>query len=527
MAVRSSLKRLSQTFVEKHATPGLYSDGNGLYLQITAAKDGDYVTKSWIFRYAVGSGREKREHKMGLGGYPLVPLAMAREIAIECSLKRLRGIDPLEERETQKREKAVATAKTITFEKAAEQYIAAHRAGWRNVRHATQWPSSLRAYVYPILGEMAVRDIDTGLVMRVLQPIWTMKPVTAGRLRGRIERILGWAKVNGYREGENPARWTDNFDHLLPQHAKIRKVDHHPALPYAQVPSFMTELRTRTGTSAKLLEFTILTTARTKESIGTKWSEIDFGAKVWTVPPERMKGGREHKVPLCDAAMAIIEQMRSLRQGDYVFPGDREGKTLGHTAMLDVIERLNIHREKVGLPRWGDPKEGNEHVVPHGFRSSFRDWVSEETDFPGDLAEAALAHIKGDKAEAAYKRGTMFQKRRKLMDAWAAYCADETDNAKILRHNSGGAHEQGDSRGTRRARSGQRTRARGQETPRDRREVFPASAPPWRRLQGWRDRKNRYPQEPHLFPECGVDNFRRVAIKRLPENAWDADPNAA
>jgi integrase len=433
VAVRSSLKRLSQTFVEKHTTPGLYSDGNGLYLQVTASKDGDYVTKSWIFRYAVGTGKEKRERKMGLGAYPLVPLAMAREMAIECSLRRLRGVDPLEEREAEKRTKALEAAKNITFEKAAEQYITTHRAGWRNVRYASQWPNSLGAYVYPIFGDMAVRDIDTGMVMRVLKPIWATKSVTAGRVRGRIERILDWSKVNGYREGENPARWTGHLDHLLPEHAKIHKVAPHPALPYAQVPAFMAELRTRTGTSAKLLEFTVLTAARTEESIGAKWPEIDFRDRAWTVPLERMKGGREHRVPLSDAAMAVIEHMRCLQQGDFVFPGNREGKTLGHTAMLDVIERLNIHRGKAGLPRWVDPKEGNEDVVPHGFRSAFRDWVSEETNFPDDLAEAALAHIKGDKAEAAYKRGTMFQKRRELMDAWAAYCAGETEDAKILR----------------------------------------------------------------------------------------------
>jgi integrase len=430
---RSSLKRLSQTFVEKHTTHGLYSDGNGLYLQITPNKDDSYVTKSWIFRYAVGSREEKRERKMGLGPYPLVTLAMARELAIECSLKRLRGIDPLEEREAEKRTKAVATAKTITFEKAAELYIAAHRAGWRSVKHASQWPSTLKTYAYPVFGELAVRDIDTGLVVRVLEPMWTTKTETASRVRGRIEAILDWAKVNGYREGENPARWSGHLDHLLPERGKVRKVEHHPALPYAQMPEFMAALRARTGVSARCLEFTILTAARTSEVTGATWDEIDTDDKVWTVPGERIKGGREHRVPLSDAAASVIEHMRSLRQSDHVFPGDREGKTLGHTAMLDVLRRMNVHREKAGLPRLVDPKEGNEDVVPHGFRSSFRDWVSEETNFPSDLAEAALAHIKGDKVEAAYQRGTMFQKRRELMDAWAAYCAQPVGDAKILR----------------------------------------------------------------------------------------------
>jgi integrase len=436
MAARSSLKRLSQTFVDKRTTPGLYSDGNGLYLQITAGTantEEEYVTKSWIFRYAVGSGEEKRERKMGLGAYPLVSLAMAREMAIECSLKRLRGIDPLEEREAQKRTKAVATAKAITFEKAAELYIAAHRAGWRSVKHASQWPSSLKTYAYPVFGELAVRDIDTGMVMRVLEPIWTTKTETASRVRGRIEAILDWARVNGYREGENPARWSGHLDHLLPARGKVRKVKPQPALPHAQMPAFMAELRTRTGTSVRCLEFTILTAARRIETIGATWDEIDFDERVWTVPPERMKGFREHRVPLSDAAIAVVEHMRSLRQSDYVFPGDRAGKPLDHMAMLGALHRMNLHREKAGLPRWVDPKENNEDVVPHGFRSTFRDWIAEKTNFQSDLAEAALAHVKGDKVEAAYQRGTMFEKRRDLMDAWAAYCAQPAGDAKVLR----------------------------------------------------------------------------------------------
>jgi len=438
MAVRSSLKRLSQSFVEKHTTAGLYSDGNGLYLQITAAKDGGYVTKSWIFRYAVGTGKEKRERKMGLGAYPLVSLAMAREMAIECSLKRLRGIDPLEEREAQKHTKAVEAAKTITFQKAAEHYIAAHRAGWRSVKHASEWHKTLKNYAYPVFAEMTVRNIDTGMVMRVLEPIWTTKTETASRVRGRIESVLDWAKVNGYLEGENPARWSGHLDHLLPARSKVRKKEHHPALPHEQIPAFMAELRSRTGTSVKCLEFAILTAARTREAIGATWDEIDIDEKVWTVPPERMKGFREHGVPLSDAAIAVIEHMRSLQQSDYVFPGNREGKSLDLMAMLNAIYRMNRHREKAGLPRWVDPKENNEDVVPHGFRSTFRDWIAEKTNFQSEVAEAALAHVKGDEVEAAYQRGTMFRKRRELMDAWATYCAGEADEAKVARPRFGG-----------------------------------------------------------------------------------------
>jgi integrase len=432
MPVRSSLKRLSQTFVDKCTTPGLYSDGNGLYLQITAAKDGGYVTKSWIFRYAAGSGKEKREHKMGLGPYPLVSLAMAREMAIECSLKRLRGIDPLEEREAEKLAKAVTIAKTITFEKAADQYVAAHRAGWRSVKHASEWHKTLKTYAYPVFGEMAVRNIDAGMVMRVLQQIWSTKTVTASRVRGRIESVLDWAKVNGYRDGENPARWDGHFDHLLPARSKVRKIEHHPALPHEQIPAFMAELRAQTGVQAKCLEFTILAVARTSEVTGARWDEISVDEKVWTVPDERMKGDREHRVPLSDAAIAVIEHMRSLRRSDYVFPSNRTGKNLGHAAMLEVLGRMNAEREKAGLPRWIDPKENNEDVVPHGFRSTFRDWVAEKTNFQSEVAEAALAHVKGDEVEAAYQRGTMFEKRRKMMDAWAAYCAQPASDAKIL-----------------------------------------------------------------------------------------------
>jgi integrase len=437
MVKARTLNRLSPTFVAKHLVPGLYGDGNGLYLQITAGKD-DYVTKSWIFRYAAFSRERNKtvERKMGLGPYPLVSLAMAREMAIECSLKRLRGIDPLDEREAAKRAKAIAAVKTITFEKAADLYIAAHQAGWKNVKHGSQWRNTLKTYAYPVFGTLAVRDIDTGLVMRVLEPIWTTKSETASRVRGRIESILDWSRVNGYREGENPARWSGHLDHLLPEHGKVHKIEHHPALPHAQVPAFMAELRNRTSVSAKCLEFTILTVARTSEAIGATWDEIDT-EKVWTVPRERMKGDREHRVPLSAAAVAVIEHLKSLRHSDYVFPGGRQGKPLSNMAMLQLLEQMNAEREKTGLPRWNCPKENNEDATPHGFRSSFRDWVSEETNFPGELAEAAMAHIKGDKVEAAYKRGTMFEKRRTLMDAWAAYCAQPAYDAKVVPLRSG------------------------------------------------------------------------------------------
>jgi integrase len=378
---------------------------------------GAHLIRYWLFRYKQRGTRKDRQ--LGIGPLATVSLAQARSAARVAREQLLAGLDPIEVRDAAKRNDAAATAKTITFDKAAERYITSHEAGWRNDKHRKQWIATLKTYADPVIGHLAVREIDTGLVMQVLQPIWTVKPETASRLRGRIGRVLGWAKVNGYRTGENPARWGDNLDHSLPARGKVRKVERHPALPHAQMPAFMAELRTRTGTSVKCLEFTILTAARTKELVGAKWQEIDFDAKVWTVPAERMKGGREHRVPLSDAAMVVIEHMRSLRQGDYVFAGDREGKMLGSTALIDALGRLNLHREKAGLPRWGDPNQGNEDVVPHGFRSSFRDWVAEETTFADDLAEAALAHVNGDKVERAYKRGDALAKRRKLMEAWA------------------------------------------------------------------------------------------------------------
>jgi integrase len=363
---------------------------------------------------------------------------MARQMAIECSLKRLRGIDPLEEREAAKRKEATAAVKTIIFEKAADQYIAAHEAGWKNEVHRKQWKSTLNTYAYPVFGKLALRDIDTGLVMQVLQPIWTTKPETAGRLRGRIESILDWGKVNGYREGENPARWDGHVDHLLPARGKVRKVEHHPALPYAQMPQFMAALRVRTGVSAKCLEFTILTAARTKESIGARWPEIDTGAKAWTVPAERMKGKREHKVMLSDAAIAVVERQKSIRSSDWVFPGGREGKPLSNMAMLQLLGQMNTEREAAGLPRWTDPKQGNRDVVPHGFRSSFKDWASECTNFRSEISEAALAHIEGDKVKAAYERTRFEELRRDLMTAWAGHCGQSVDDDKVVRPQFGG-----------------------------------------------------------------------------------------
>jgi integrase len=279
------------------------------------------------------------------------------------------------------------------------------------------------AYAYPVIGAMPVDAIDTGLVMQILQPLWNEKNETASRVRGRIQRILDWAKVNGHRSGENCARWQGHLDQLLPARSKVHKVENHPALPWEQIPEFMAELRRREGIAPRALEFVILTAARSGEARGIPWNgELDLAAKVWTVPGGRMKGGRPHRVPLTAPAIAVVDYMWSVRQNNYVFPGDKGRDPLSDMALIETIRRMNEARAQAALPLWIDPQQNSREVVPHGFRSSFRSWVQEDTAYADWLAEAALAHTKGDKVEAAYKRGNALAKRRELMEAWAAYC---------------------------------------------------------------------------------------------------------
>jgi integrase len=414
------IERFTVIAVDRLRKVGLHADGGGLYLQVSKTKDGEGLSKSWIFRFATAEGKER---KMGLGSLDTVSLADAREEAARCRRQRKDGADPIAARDEARRKATVAAVKNITFAKAAEKYIAAHEAGWRHAKSSEQWTNSIATHVNPVIGHLQVRDIDAGLVLRCLEPIWRTTTETASRLRGRIERILGWAKVHGYREGENPAAWTDNLDQLLARPGKVTKKKQHPALPYDDMPEFMAQLRGQDGVAARALEFAILTAARSGEVRGLPWAgEVDQAARVWTVPAERMKREREHRVPLAAAAAAIIEGMRDLRQNDYVFPGER-ADALTEAALSRVIQDMSDAREKAGLPRWVDPKQGNRDVVPHGFRSTFDDWTIETTTFPDWLSSAALAHAKGDKVEESYKRGDAIAKRRELMDAWATYCA--------------------------------------------------------------------------------------------------------
>jgi len=403
----------------------MHPDGGGLYLRVTAGTGA--FNRYWLFRYA--DRRTGKDRQLGIGQLDTVSLARARSAARECRELLLAGKDPVETRRLQHASQRLTDATAQTFDQCAAAYIAAHRAGWSNVKHGLQWPTSLATYVTPVFGSLPVAAIDTGLVLKVLEPIWATKSETASRVRGRIEAILDWAKARGYREGENPARWRGHLDKLLPAVTKVRKVEHHPALPYGQVAEFMIELRQLTGPAAKALQFTISTAARSDEVISMRWPEVDLAAKLWTVPPERTKSRRGHRVPLSEPALAILREMMPKGADNighkYVFPGAKVGRSLGNRAMLGVIESLNARRQAAGLPRYMDPQQGNRDVVPHGFRSTFRDWAAERTNFPREVAEAALAHIDGDETERAYQRGDLFEKRRRMMMAWADYCASK------------------------------------------------------------------------------------------------------
>jgi integrase len=388
--------KLTALKTAKVKATGYYGDGGGLFLQVSK-----YGSKSWVFRFKANG----RLREMGLGSVDTYSLAEARERARACRKLRDEGKNPIEERNAARLQAKLEAAKAMTFEQCAERYIAAHKAGWRNPKHAAQWPSTLATYVNEIFGDLPVAAVDTALVMKAIEPIWNDKPETASRVRGRIESILDWAAARGYRHGENPARWRRHLDKLLPKKTKVRPVEHHAALPYAETVDFMGELRQQEGVAARALEFAILTAARTGEAIGARWDELDLAERLWTIPAERMKARKEHRVPLSDKALTIVEQMAEMRHGDFVFLGGRTGRPISNMAMTMTLRRM-----------------GRGDLTVHGFRSSFRDWAAERSTFPTEVAEMALAHTVSDKVEAAYRRGDLFQKRRQMMDAWARFC---------------------------------------------------------------------------------------------------------
>jgi integrase len=391
---------------------GRHSDGGGLYLQVTQNAVGNKA-RSWLFRYSLaGKSRE-----MGLGPLRTLGLAEARAKARELRKQVLDGEDPIAARNTRRQAATVEAATGMTFQACAEAYIEAHRAGWRNPKHAAQWPSTLKTYAYPVFGSLPVQAVDTGLVMKAVEPLWVTKTETASRVRGRIESVLNWAAARGYRDGQNPARWRGHLENLLPARSKVARVEHHAALPYAEIAEFMAELRSKEAIAASALEFAILTAAGTGEVIGATWAEFDLEHRLWSVSSERMKAGKERRVPLSDAAMEIIEKMAAIRLSDYIFPGQRTSRPLSQMAMLMLLRRM-----------------GRGDLTAHGFRSTFSDWCAEQTNFPSEVREMALAHIVSDKVEAAYRRGDLFQKRRQLAEAWAHYCeGEEPAESKVVR----------------------------------------------------------------------------------------------
>ena len=379
----------------KNWNPARQGSGGADGLCISVGNGG---TKSWILRYRVGI----RRRDMGLGAYPTVTLTHARERAKEAREKIFRGIDPLAERPAHRVALIAAQAKHLTFKDAATAYIAAHEAAWKNVKHAAQWRSTLEQYAYPVMGALSVELVDLAHIMRVLEPIWTTKNETASRLRGRIESVLDWCTVRGYRKGDNPARWKGHLDKLLPKSSKVAKVEHHPALAAHEAGAFLQNLRPMEGLGARALELLTLTAARSGKVRGARWSEIDTKVGVWTIPAERMKARKEHRVPLSAQALALLEKLPRIHGCDYVFPSAKGGQ-LSDMTLSAVMRRMGLQ------------------AVPHGLRSTFRDWCAEHTNYPREVAEQALAHSLPDKVEAAYRRGDLFEKRRRLMAEWANF----------------------------------------------------------------------------------------------------------
>ena len=404
--VTRTLNRLSALKVARAKQPGMYADGGGLYLRV--AEGG---SKQWVFRYAVGT----RDRDMGLGPVQTLTLPEAREKAREARLLRLEGIDPIEAKRARMAALKAADARAMTFKQCAEGFIRDNEASWTSARHRQEWVGSLVRLVYPTLGSLPVAAIDTPLVLKVLKPIWEKTPETASRVRGRIENVLGWATVHHYRAGDNPARWGGLLEHALPARSKIAKVEHHAALPYAEIGAFVAKLQQDSGVAAGCLQFITLTAARLDEARSATWDEIDLPNRIWIVPARRMKADKEHRVPLSASAVTVLEQMQEIRQNDYVFPGRLEGRPIGD----NTIWRLA--KEAAGSD-----------ITIHGLRSSFRDWAAERTSFPREVAEMALAHAIPNAVEAAYRRGDLFEKRRRLMDAWAEFCAKPSHRGEVV-----------------------------------------------------------------------------------------------
>jgi integrase len=406
---RVAASPLTAKQAQHESRPGYYADGpnTGLYLQVKAGKSG--TTRSWIYRYTSPVTRKRRE--IGLGSVRSRKIADARLLAMDYRLQVLNGNDPKDERDSAHLKKVASHAKQVTFDEACMKCIQAKEPEWKNVKHGQQWRNTLKTYVSPLLGKLPVSSITTDLIYEVLEPIWLNKTETATRVRQRIEVVLDWSTARGYRKGENPARLKGPLGALLPKSNRISKIVHHPAIPYSQIQPFVHSLRDRGGIGAFALEFLLLTAARTNEGTKAKWEEFDVDAKTWTIPAERMKVGKEHRVPLSKRAIKILEIMRAGQQSQYVFPSPSVTKNT-HISLgtcLSLMKRM----------------EGYSNYTPHGLRSTFRDWAAETTKFSNETLEIALAHTIKNKAEAAYRRGDQLAKRAKLMEQWSVFVGTE------------------------------------------------------------------------------------------------------
>lgn len=393
----------------RQAKKGVFSDGGGLYLQVRTSG-----TKDWYFRYEVEiieKGKPKRaERKKGLGSYPTIKLQDAREEASRCRKLRKKGVDPIEHDKNEKEEAKLKAGRAKTFKFCADKYIETHKAEWSNEKHQTQWTNTLTKYAYPHIGDLPIQKIDTRLILDVLEPIWSDKTETATRIRQRIETILDWAIAHKYRTGDNPARWKGHLDKILPKPTKIKKVRHHSAMPYSDIPEYFKKLRKNKSASAQALAFIILTATRSSEARKARFEEIDNN--VWTIPAIRMKSRREFRAPLSTETLKIIKEAKPTSKDGYIFSGNKS--FISDTTIRNLL------------------KETHPNFTIHGFRSSFRDWCAETTNYPREVAEAALAHTLRDKTEAAYQRGDLLEKRHKLMEAWAKYCLSNEQKAKVV-----------------------------------------------------------------------------------------------
>lgn len=396
-------KQLSSIEVQRLTTPGLHFVGEVAGLALNVSGTG---ARSWILRCSIAG----RRRDMGLGGYPDVTLADARRRARDRREQIDNGLDPIGQRREARAALLAASVKAMTFNQCVDAYLDAHTESWSNAKHRQQWRNTLGTYAGPVIGGLDVAQIEVGHVLKVLQPIWSAKTETASRLRGRIETVLSWATTAGYRAGENPARWKGHLQHLLAAPSRIAKVEHHAALPYRELGAFMADLSKREGTGARALEFAILTAARSGEVRGATWAEVDMDLALWTIPGERMKAKNEHTVPLSDAAMGLLRDLP--RDGDLLFPGAVAGRPLSDMSLTAVLRRM-----------------GRGDLTAHGFRSTFRDWAAEQTAYPQEVVEMALAHAIGNKVEAAYRRGDLIEKRRRLMGDWARYCSTVATSA--------------------------------------------------------------------------------------------------